>query len=103
MNVVYTDNDVVCFLLLNSVLLICKICIRKFVENYKIMLKGGRNIYKYVFVKANVGNEEENNYQKIVEDYTNKGFRFISIIPFKYGEFGKLKEIDLIFEKDTTK
>ncbi|WP_302771449.1 DUF4177 domain-containing protein [Anaerotignum lactatifermentans] len=37
---------------------------------------------------------------EIIDDYAAKGWRYVGFIPANMNDYGKLKDIDLIFEKD---
>lgn len=41
---------------------------------------------------------EINEHREIIEEYTNKGLKYVGFIPVKLGPSGKVLAIDLIFE-----
>lgn len=58
--------------------------------------------YEYVNVKntskfLSVKSEE---HRKIIDEYAAKGYRYVGFIPTKMADYGMIKEMDLIFEKD---
>ena len=57
--------------------------------------------YEYVRLNMNkfVGARLEE-HREIINEYASKGYRFAGYIPTKISEYGKIKEIDLIFESD---
>ena len=59
-------------------------------------------MYKYEYVK--VDNEaimasKFTKHRDIINQYAEKGFRFAGFIPIKSDGYGRIKEMDLIFEK----
>lgn len=57
--------------------------------------------YEYVHVHINkfVGAKTEN-HRQIIDDYAAKGYRYVGFIPTDITDYGKIRDIDLIFEKD---
>jgi len=57
--------------------------------------------YEYVHIKINkfIGAKVEN-HREIINEYAKKGYRYVGFIPTKISEYGKTKELDLIFEMD---
>lgn len=39
-------------------------------------------------------------HRQIIDEYAKKGYRYVGYIPTNITDFGKIKEMDLIFEKD---
>lgn len=56
--------------------------------------------YTYVSVKVGkfVGARCEE-HRTIIDQYAEKGYRYVGFIPTDMSDYGKYKEIDLIFEK----
>lgn len=58
---------------------------------------------KYTYVSVHMGKlfgaicEE---HRKIIDDYAAKGWRYAGFIPTNMNDYGKIKDIDLVFEKD---
>ena len=40
-------------------------------------------------------------HREIIDEYAAKGYRYIGFLPTVQNDYGKIKEIDLIFEKDS--
>ena len=56
------------------------------------------------FVRIEYGNSkvataELTGHRQIIEQYADKGYRYVGFIPVKFGPSGKTLAIDLIFEK----
>ena len=39
-------------------------------------------------------------HRAVIDDYASRGWRYVGFIPTKMSDYGKYREIDLIFEKD---
>lgn len=59
-------------------------------------------MYRYVYVnaKANGLIFKDGNHRELIDKYSNDGWRFITAIPTKFSGEGKIKEFDLVFEKE---
>ena len=60
------------------------------------------DMFKYEYVK--VGNEgvfgsKFIQHRDIIDKYAKNGYRYAGFIPIKSDSYGRIKEIDLIFEK----
>ncbi len=57
--------------------------------------------YEYVNVKINrfVGAKSEE-HRQIIDEYAAKGYRYVGFIPTNISDYGKIKEMDLVFEID---
>lgn len=57
--------------------------------------------YEYVQVHINkfVGAKSEE-HRQIINDYAARGYRYVGYIPTIISDYGKIKDMDLIFEKD---
>ena len=55
--------------------------------------------YEYVKIDINTffgaGSEE---HRKMIDEYAERGYRYVGFVPTYINEHGKIKEIDLIFE-----
>lgn len=57
--------------------------------------------YEYVQVHINkfIGARSEE-HRQIIDDYAARGYRYVGYIPTNITDYGKIKDMDLIFEKD---
>lgn len=57
--------------------------------------------YEYVSVNINkfVGAKSEE-HRRIIDEYAAKGFRYVGFVPTNISDYGKIKEMDLVFEID---
>ncbi len=57
--------------------------------------------YQYVEVHINkffgAGSTE---HRKLIDEYAAKGYRYVGFIPVNITDYGKIKDLDLIFETD---
>ena len=55
--------------------------------------------YEYVNVRINkfIGAKSEE-HRQIIDEYASKGYRYVGYIPTDISDYGKIKEMDLIFE-----
>ena len=55
--------------------------------------------YEYVEVHINrflgAGSKE---HRRLIEEYAAKGYRYVGFIPVNMTDYGKIKDVDLIFE-----
>ena len=55
--------------------------------------------YEYVEVHINrflgAGSKE---HRRLIDEYAAKGYRYVGIIPVNMTDYGKIKDVDLIFE-----
>ena len=55
--------------------------------------------YEYVEVHINrflgAGSKE---HRRLIDEYAAKGYRYVGFIPFNMTDYGKIKDVDLIFE-----
>ncbi|MCI8477298.1 MAG: DUF4177 domain-containing protein [Oscillospiraceae bacterium] len=58
--------------------------------------------YEYVPIHINkmIGAKSEE-HREIIDDYAALGYRYVGYIPTVIADNGKLKDIDLVFEKDS--
>lgn len=58
---------------------------------------------KYEFESIHIGRfigAKSEEHREIIEKYAAKGYRYIGFIPTNMNDYGKIKDIDLIFEKE---
>ena len=58
---------------------------------------------KYEYVTEYIGKffgAKSEEHRKIIDEYAAKGYRYVGYIPTVLDDFGKIKDIDLIFEQD---
>ena len=58
---------------------------------------------KYEYVKLHMGKfigAGSKEHRKIIDEYAEKGYRYAGYIPTDINDYGKILEMDLIFEKD---
>lgn len=55
--------------------------------------------YEYVNVSINkfIGSRSED-HRQIINEYVAKGYSYVGFIPTNISDYGKIKEMDLIFE-----
>ncbi len=61
---------------------------------------------KYEYVNISVDNffgAGSLEHRQVIDEYALLGFRYVGYIPTKMNDYGKIKEIDLIFEVPETK
>ena len=58
--------------------------------------------YEYVRLDINrfIGARSEE-HREIIDSYAAKGYRYVGYIPTNISDYGKIKEMDLIFEKES--
>lgn len=55
--------------------------------------------YEYVSIEAyNPFGSVSEDYRQIIDKYAAKGYRYVGFIPTNFFDFGKFKNIDLVFE-----
>ncbi|GFP76654.1 DUF4177 domain-containing protein [Clostridium fungisolvens] len=58
-------------------------------------------MYKYIYVEAKTeGLFGDANHKELIDEYSSKGWRFITAIPTKFDGHGLIKRFDLVFEKE---
>lgn len=58
---------------------------------------------KYEYVNIHIGKlvgAKSEEHRSIIDEYAAKGYRYAGYIPTKLDDFGKIKDIDLVFEID---
>ena len=57
--------------------------------------------YEYVNVRINkfIGAISEE-HRQIIDEYAAQGYRYVGFIPTNISDYGKIKEMDLVFEID---
>ena len=62
--------------------------------------KDGITIYNYLYVRAKIGGFlSPPNYKELIDKYAQEGWRFVAVIPAVFGNYGQMKEVDLVFER----
>ena len=57
--------------------------------------------YEYVHLKINrFAGAKLEDHRQIVDEYARRGFRYVGFLPTSISDYGKIKELDLIFEND---
>ena len=58
-------------------------------------------MYKYIYVEAEAsGVFRTANHKELIEEYSAKGWRFVTAIPTKFSGYGLIKLFDLVFEME---
>ena len=58
---------------------------------------------KYEYVSLHVGRfigAKSKDHRQIIEEYARKGYRYVGYIPTNTSDYGKIKDMDLVFEMD---
>ena len=58
---------------------------------------------KYEYVSLHVGRfigAKSKDHRQIIEEYARKGYRYVGYIPTNMSDYGKIKDMDLVFEMD---
>lgn len=58
---------------------------------------------KYEYVSVNIGRfvgAKSKEHRQIIADYAKKGYRYVGYIPTVISNYGKIKDMDLVFELD---
>jgi hypothetical protein len=58
---------------------------------------------KYEYVKVHIGKlvgAKSEEHRDIIDSYAKKGYRYVGYVPTNMNDYGKIKDIDLIFEMD---
>ncbi len=57
--------------------------------------------YEYVNIKISkfIGAKSEE-HRQIIDEYAKRGYRYVGFIPTNINDYGKIKEMDLVFEID---
>ena len=66
-------------------------------------LKGAALMKRYEYVTVHIGKfcgagSEE--HRVIIDEYAAKGYRYVGYIPTNINDYGKIKNMDLVFETD---
>ena len=57
----------------------------------------------YVYVNVHIGtfwSAKSEEHRDIIDEYAAKGYRYAGYIPTNINDYGKIKDMDLIFETD---
>lgn len=63
----------------------------------------GKGSMRYEYVTIHIGKfygAKSEEHQKIINEYAQKGYRYIGFIPTVMNDYGKIKDMDLVFEID---
>lgn len=58
---------------------------------------------EYEFVRVHIGKfvgAKSEEHQEIIRKYAREGWRYTGWIPTNMSDYGKIKDIDLVFERD---
>lgn len=58
---------------------------------------------KYEFITIHTGKlfgAKSEEHRKIIEEYAKKGYRYVGFIPTVMSDYGKINDMDLVFEID---
>lgn len=58
---------------------------------------------KYAYERLHIGrifSSKVENYRGIIDDYAKRGYRYVGYIPINIEAYGRIVELDLIFETD---
>lgn len=56
---------------------------------------------KYEYVSVHIGKivgAKSKEHRKIIDEYATKGYRYVGYIPTNINNYGKIKDMDLVFE-----
>ena len=57
--------------------------------------------YEYVSVHiATFFGARSEEHRQIIDEYAKKGYRYVGYIPTVISDYGKIKDMDLVFERD---
>lgn len=58
---------------------------------------------RYEYVSIHIGKffgAGSQEHRKIIDDYAKKGWRYVGFVPTAMTDYGKFKDLDLIFEQE---
>lgn len=58
---------------------------------------------KYEYISIHIGKlfgAKTKEHKQIIAEYAQKGYRYVGYIPTVISDFGKIKDMDLVFEKN---
>lgn len=58
---------------------------------------------QYEYVSVHIGKfcgAKSEKHRAVIDEYAKKGFRYVGFIPTVMNDYGKIKDMDLVFEKD---
>lgn len=65
--------------------------------------KGKIIMKKYVYVNVHIGKfcgAKSEEHRIIIDEYAAKGYRYVGYVPTNISDYGKIKDMDLVFEID---
>jgi len=66
-------------------------------------LKGEAAMKRYEYVNIHIGKfcgAKSEEHRNIINEYAAKGYRYVGYIPTNISDYGKIKDMDLVFETD---
>lgn len=74
--------------------------LHSYFKKVEILEMGGyMKKYEYVHIKiSKVFGAESKDHREIIDEYARKGYRYVGFIPTAINDYGKIKEMDLVFE-----
>lgn len=66
-------------------------------------LNGNMDMKKYEYVSLHIGKlfgSKSKDHKQIIDEYAKKGYRYVGYIPTKISDYGKIIDMDLVFEMD---
>lgn len=60
-------------------------------------------MFKYEYVPVHINKfagAKSEEHQKIINEYAAKGYRYVGFIPTNISDYGKIKDFELVFEKE---
>lgn len=58
---------------------------------------------KYEYVNVHIGKfcgAKSEEHRGIIDEYAAKGYRYVGYIPTNISDYGKIKDMDLVFERE---
>ena len=58
---------------------------------------------EYEYVAVHIGTffgARSEDHRQIIDEYAKKGYRYVGFIPTIISDYGKIKDMDLVFERD---
>lgn len=66
-------------------------------------LKGATIMKRYEYVNVHIGKfcgAKSEEHRAIIDEYAAKGYRYVGYIPTNISDYGKIRDMDLVFEID---
>lgn len=55
--------------------------------------------YVEVYIDKIIGSRSDS-HREIIDEYAKKGYKYVGFIPVSMSNYGKIRKMDLVFEKD---